>query len=295
VEERLMISAYFIHIIIIILIQLLLSVSFQVALGYTGLLNFGHIAFFAIGAYTSALLTMNGVPFIIALLLAAVFPAIAALILSIPTNRLKGDYLGLATIAFSFVVYALLINWMSLTRGPLGIPGIPKPVIFGYVFSTNISFLLLALAITIISFLIIYRIVTSKFGLLLQAVRDDEVVARSLGKNTFKIKTIGLMISAFFAGIAGSLFAHFITFIDPSSFTFVASIPIVTIVIVGGLASLKGTVIACVVLTIIPEILRFIGLPSSLIGPGRQIIYALILLIIILFFPKGFFGKIKLE
>jgi branched-chain amino acid transport system permease protein len=290
-----MIDAYLVHLIIIILIQLILSLSLQIAIGYTGLLNFGHIAFYAIGAYTSALLTINGVPFIWALLASAIIASIFAFLLSIPTNKLKGDYLGLATIGFAFLVYAVLINWTWLTRGPLGIPGIPKPEIFGIVFSSNYSFLLLTIIITLISYIIIKRIINSKFGLLLQAVRDDEVVAKSLGKNTFKVKTIGLIISAFFAGIAGSLFAHFITFIDPSSFTFMALIPVITIIIVGGLASIKGTIIATVIMTLIPEILRFVGLPSSLVGPGRQIIFALILLIILLYYPKGFFGKIELE
>lgn len=289
-----MISAYIIHLLIIIAIQLILALSLQISIGYTGLLNFGHIAFFAIGAYTSALLTINGVPFIWAFLAAAIISSIFAYLLSIPTNKLKGDYLGLATIGFSYLIYAVLINWTGLTRGPLGIPGIPKPVIFGITFSSNFSFLILTLIITIISWYLMKRIVDSKFGTVLQAVRDDENAAKALGKNTFKIKTIGLMISAFFAGIAGSLFAHFITFIDPSSFTFMAMIPIVSIIIIGGLASIKGTVIATIILTLIPEILRFVGLPSSLVGPGRQIIFALILLIILLYYPKGFYGKIEL-
>ena len=195
---------------------------------------------------------------------------------------------------FSYLIYAVLINWTGLTRGPLGIPGIPKPVIFGITFSSNFSFLILTLIITVISWYIMQRIVNSKFGTVLQAVRDDENAAKALGKNTFKIKTIGLMVSAFFAGIAGSLFAHFITFIDPSSFTFMAMIPIISIIIIGGLASIKGTIIATIILTLIPEILRFVGLPSSLVGPGRQIIFALILLIILLYYPKGFYGKIEL-
>jgi branched-chain amino acid transport system permease protein len=290
-----MIDAYLVHLLIIIGIQIILSLSLQVAIGYTGLLNFGHIAFYAIGAYTSALLTINGVPFIWAFLLAGIIASIFAYLLSIPTNKLKGDYLGLATIGFSFLIYAVLINWTWLTRGPLGIPGIPKPVLFGIVFNTNYLFLILTIIITLLSWFIIKKIINSKFGLLLQAVRDDETVAKSLGKNTFKVKTIGLIVSAFFAGIAGSLFAHFITFIDPSSFTFMALIPVITIIIVGGLASIKGTVIATIILTLIPEILRFVGLPSSLVGPGRQIIFALILLIILLYYPKGFYGKIELE
>ncbi len=290
-----MIDAYLVHLLIIIGIQIILSLSLQVAIGYTGLLNFGHIAFYAIGAYTSALLTINGVPFIWAFLLAGIIASIFAYLLSIPTNKLKGDYLGLATIGFSFLIYAVLINWTWLTRGPLGIPGIPKPVLFGIVFNTNYLFLILTIIITLLSWFIIKKIINSKFGLLLQAVRDDETIAKSLGKNTFKVKTIGLIVSAFFAGIAGSLFAHFITFIDPSSFTFMALIPVITIIIVGGLASIKGTVIATIILTLIPEILRFVGLPSSLVGPGRQIIFALILLIILLYYPKGFYGKIELE
>ena len=129
----------------------------------------------------------------------------------------------------------------------------------------------------------------------MQATRDDELAAKVLGKNTFKIKTISLMISAFFAGLAGSLYASYITFIDPSSFTLMQLIPIFCIVIIGGLASLKGTAIACVILVLLPEPLRFIGFPSSVVGPMRQIIYALLLLLILIYRPKGFYGQVELE
>ncbi|HNW05827.1 MAG TPA: branched-chain amino acid ABC transporter permease [archaeon] len=290
-----MILEYLIYLVIIVAIQIILCLSLQVALGYTGLFNFGHIAFFAIGAYTSALLTVNGVPFLIAFILSAIIPSIFAFLLSIPTNKLKGDYLALSTMAFSFLVYAVLVNWITLTRGPFGIYGIPKPNLFGLVLNTNFQFLIFTLVILVLSYLAIKRIVESKFGKVLEATRDDEPLAQALGKNTFKIKTIALMISAFFAGIAGSLYAHFITFIDPSSFTFVALIPVISILMIGGLASLKGTIIATIILTLIPETLRFVGLPSSIVGPGRQILFALLLLVILIYFPKGFFGKIKLE
>ena len=129
----------------------------------------------------------------------------------------------------------------------------------------------------------------------MQATRDDELTARILGKKTFKIKTISLMVSAFFAGLAGSLYASYITFIDPSSFTLMQLIPIFCIVIIGGMASLKGTVIATIILVLLPEPLRFIGFPSSIIGPMRQIIYALLLLLILIYRPKGFYGKVELE
>ena len=290
-----MIEAYFIHLAILVGIYLILALSLQLALGYAGLINLGHIAFFAIGAYVSALLTLNGTPFIIAILLAGIISAFFGFLLSIPTNKLKGDYLALATLAFTFVVYAVTLNWTSLTRGPLGLPGIPKPSLFGLSFSSNLSFLILTLIIVLAVYFIIKKLVDSPFGKVLEATRDNELATKVLGKNTFKVKSIALGTSAFFAGIAGSLYAHYITYIDPSSFTLMQLIPILAIVIIGGLASLRGTIIATIILILLPEPLRFIGFPSSVVGPMRQITYALILLLILIYRPKGFFGKVKLE
>jgi len=290
-----MIEAYFIHLLILIGIYIILAISLQLAIGFTGLLNLGHIAFFGIGAYTSALLTLNGWPFWIGFLFAGVITMIFGFLLAMATNKLKGDYLALATMGFSFVVYAVLLNWSGLTRGPLGLPGIPKPSLFGITFSSNLSFLILVVIIGLASYFIISRIVRSPFGRVLGSIRDDELASRSLGKNVFKVKLVVLGVSAFFAGIAGSLYAHYITFIDPSSFTILQIIPVLLIVIVGGLASLEGTIIATVVILLIPELLRFVGFPSSIIGPARQIIYALILLLILIFKPKGFYGKVELE
>ena len=290
-----MISPYFIHLTILVGIYLILALSLQLALGYGGLINLGHIAFFAIGAYVSALLTLNGFSFILAFLFAGIVSAFFGFLLSLPTNRLKGDYLALATLSFTFVVYAVALNWTSLTRGPLGLPGIPKPSIFGINFSSNSNFLILTGIIVLLTYIIIRKITKSPFGKVLEAIRDNELATRVLGKNTFKIKSIALGTSAFFAGISGSLYAHYITYIDPSSFTIMQLIPILSIVIIGGLASLKGTIIATIILVLLPEPLRFIGFPSSIIGPMRQIIYALILLIILIYKPKGLFGKVELE
>jgi branched-chain amino acid transport system permease protein len=290
-----MISAYLIHLLILIGIYLILAISLQLSVGFTGLLNLGHIAFYAIGAYTSALLALNGFPFWFCFLSAGILAMIFGFLLSFPTNKLKGDYLALATMGFSFVVYAVLLNWTSLTRGPLGLPGIPKPKILGISFSDNLSFLILVAIISLISYLIIKRITISPFGKVLEAIRDDELATRVLGKNTFKMKSLALMISSFFAGIAGSLYAHYITFIDPSSFTLLQLIPVLSIVIIGGLASLEGTILATIILVLLPEPLRFIGFPSSIVGPARQIFYALLLLLILIYKPKGFFGKIELE
>lgn len=290
-----MIHAYLIHLLILIGIFLILTISLQLAMGFSGLLNLGHVAFYAIGAYVSALLTLNGFPFWVGIILAGVIASIAGFVLALPTNKLKGDYLALATLGFSFVIYAVALNWTGLTRGPLGLPGIPRPNLFGFVFSSNLSFLILVVLIVVASYFIIKKITKSPFGRVLEAIRDDELAAKSLGKNTFKVKSYALAASAFFAGIAGSLYASYITFIDPSSFTILQLIPVLAIVIIGGLASLKGTAIATIILVLLPEPLRFIGFPSSIVGPMRQILYAVILLLILLYRPKGFYGKVELS
>jgi len=290
-----MIEAYLIHILILIAIYAILAIALQLSLGFSGLLNLGHIAFFGIGAYTSALLALNGVPFIVCFFAAGIFAMAFGFLLAIPTHKLKGDYLALATMGFSFVVYAVLLNWTELTRGPLGLPGIPKPNLFGIGFSDNFSFLILVVIIAGVSYFIINRITKSGFGKVLEGIRDDELASRVLGKNSFKMKSISLGVSAFFAGIAGCLYASYITFIDPSSFTIMGLIPVLLIVIVGGLASLSGTVISTFILMSLPEALRFVGFPSSIVGPARQILYALILLLILIYKPKGFYGKVELE
>lgn len=290
-----MIDAYFAHLLIITSIYLILALSLQLSIGFTGLLNLGHIAFFAIGAYTSAILAKVGVPFWFCIIIAGLLPTIFAYILSVATNKLKGDYLALATLGFSFVIYALALNWISLTNGPLGISQIPRPALLGIDFSSNSNFLILALVIAIATYFIIRMITLSPFGKTLEAIRDDEIAAKTLGKNTALAKSVSLITSSLFAGIAGSLFAYYLTYIDPSSFTFSNLIPILVIVIVGGLASLPGTIFATIIIVLLPEPLRFLGLPSSLIGPGRQMLYALFLLLILLYKPKGFYGKVDLE
>lgn len=290
-----MIHPYANHLLILIGIYIILAVSLNLALGFTGLLNLGHVAFFGIGAYTSALLIRAGVPFIIAIIAAGLLAGVFGYFLVLATRRLKGDYLALATLGFSFVVTSVMINWKGLTRGPLGLPGIPKPSFLGLTISSNFSYLIFVLIVTVLTVIFIHALTKSDFGRLLQATRDDEIGLRVLGKDTFKLKYKAMMVSAFFAGIAGSLFAHYITYIDPSSFTLTEIILIFTIVIVGGIASIKGSIAATFIIILIPEALRFLALPSSILGPARQIIYALILLGILLYRPRGLFGRIDLE
>lgn len=280
---------------ILIAIYVILAVSLNLALGYTGLLNLGHVAFFGIGAYTSTLLNMAGVPWIISFLLAGLFASVFGYLLVLATRNMKGDYLALATLGFSFVIASVMRNWVSLTRGPLGIPGIPKPVLFGFAIKSNVSYLIFVSIICVVCVWVMHCIIHSPFGRLLQATRDDEVGLRVLGKNTFQLKAKAMMISAFFAGLAGSLFAHYINYIDPNYFTLNEIILLLTLVIVGGIASIRGSVVATVIILLIPEILRFFALPSAILGPLRQILYAVVLLAILLYRPRGLFGRIDLQ
>ncbi len=285
---------YLIHLGIIITIFAILAVSLNIAIGYAGMLNLGHVAFYGIGAYTSAILVKAGVAFPLALLAAGVMAALCGALLTLITNRLKGDYFALATLGFTFVVYSLMLNWTSLTRGPLGIPGIRRPELFGFLVRTNGQYLVYVLAILGLTTGFLYLLTRSRYGKLLEAVRDDAIGAAALGKNVFRLKVQAMMISAFFAGIAGSLYAHYISFIDPSTFFINDIIILVTIVIVGGLASVKGNVIGALIIILVPELLRFFPLPPQMIGPMRQMLYALILIGILLYRPRGLFGRVDL-
>jgi branched-chain amino acid transport system permease protein len=287
-----MVFAYIANLLAFAGIYGIVGISLNVAFGYTGLANLGHAALFGIGAYVSALLALGlGMPFWAALLVAGLFAALIGWLLAWPTARLRGDYLALATLGFGFIVESVFKNWMDVTRGPLGIPGIPKPELFGFVFSSTESYLLIVAAFLLVTYLVVKRIVDSPFGRVLKAIREDELAAQSLGKHTHRYKALALAFSGFFAGLAGALFAHYITFIDPSSFTIFETILAFSIVIVGGMGSLEGSLIGAALITFLPEPLRFIGFPSAVIGPARQLIYAALLIIIILKRPQGLRGE----
>lgn len=287
-----MIENYLLHLFIIICAYAILSTSLNLALGYTGLLNLGHVAFYAVGAYTSALLALKlGAPFWVALLAAGVLAALFGFLISFPTVKLRGDYLVVGTIGLTIIVESVLKNWTSLTRGPLGLPGIPKPELFGFTFNTLPRYAILALLLAGLTWLVLALIVRSPFGRIIKAVRDDEVAAKTLGRDTRRVKTTALVISAFFAGVAGSLYAHYITFIDPSSFSLIEMVLILSMVLVGGTGSLLGSVLGAVILILLPEPLRFLPLPSSVIGGLRQALYALLLIIIVMRRPQGIIGE----
>ena len=286
---------YFFHVLIVICIYVILGASLNLVMGYAGIINLGHVAFFGIGAYSSALLAKAGVPFVLAFFASGAVAGISGLVLFFATRKLKSDYLGLATLGFGFVVYSFMLNWTSVTNGPLGIAGIEKPSLLGLSFVSNEAYFLLVFTITVIVVLAIYAIVKSPFGRLMQAVRDDGVRVSVLGKNVAAVRCKSMVVSAFFAGIAGSLFAHYLSYIEPNSFILTEVVLILTIVVVGGLASLKGSILAAAIIVSVNESLRLLSLPSEIVGPGRQIIYAIILLGILMFRPRGIFGRVDLK
>ena len=287
---------YFLHILVIAGIYIILTLSLNLIVGYTGLPALGHAAFSCIGAYTSSLLALNiGLSPWIGLLIGACVAAFSGVVIGYPAVRLKGDYLALATFGLGVIVYSIAKNWVSLTRGPMGLPGIPGFSILGFQLSGIWSYLLLVLVFVVLTIFVIKRIVNSPFGRILRSIREDEIASEALGKDTTKHKLLVFIIGAFFAGIAGSLYAHYITFIDPSSFTVMESITILLMVIFGGMGSISGSVVGAVILVVLPELLRFLGMPSSIAAPMRQMIYGLLLVVLMLKKPQGIMGVYRFK
>ena len=277
-------------------IYMILALSLNIPVGYTGLLSIAHAAFYGIGAYVTTLFMIKtGIPFLLALLISIVSAAILSFFVSYPSIRLKGDYFILASLAFQTIVFVILYNWTDLTRGPYGITAIPRPVILGLHFDNLLMFFILSSIITLIIFFVVRSICISRFGLILKAIRDDELAALSLGKNTKRYKIIAFAVSSGIAAIAGALYATYMTYIDPTSFTLDESIFILSVLIIGGAGNLKGPVVGAVFLMLLPEGLRFLGIPDSVAANVRQVIYAMVLILLMFFRPQGLAGEYKFE
>ncbi len=287
---------YLIHIFVICGIYCILTLSLNLVVGYTGLASLGHAAFFCIGAYISALLAVNlGVSPWIGLIAGACGAAVLGAVIGMSSLRLKGDYLALATFGAGVIVYQIAKNWVSLTRGPMGLPGIPSFSVFGFSLDSPWLYLILVIAFTLLTVYVMQRLVGSAYGRVLRSIREDEIASEALGKHTAKYKIQVFVVGAFFAGIAGSLYAHYVTFIDPSSFTVLESITILLMVIFGGMASIKASLVGAIVLVVFPEILRFLGMPSSVAAPMRQMIYGLLLVVLMIKRPQGLLGIYKVR
>jgi len=283
---------YLLHILILICIYIILAVSLNLLVGYTGILSIAHAAFYGIGAYVAALMALRlETPFLLNLVLAVIAAGAFGAIVGIPSLRLRDDYFIIATFAFQIIIFSILNNLVSFTGGPLGLPGIPQPEIFGLIISTHIEFLILVGILAGLVYWTANRIVRSPFGRLLKAIREDEVFTQAAGRNVAYAKVKIFIISASLASIAGVIYATYITYIDPTSFTLMESIFIISIVIIGGASNLKGSILGAAFLVALPELLRFIGLPSSVAANVRQILYGAMLVIMMMWRPQGFLGE----
>ena len=286
---------YLIHLAILVSIYAMLGISLNLVVGYTGLLSITQAAFYGIGAYTTAiLLTTYNLNFFISIILGALITVAISLLIGYVLSKFKGDYYALGSFGFNIIVYSIFLNWQSLTRGPLGIPGINRPEIFGFSFSSNFPFLILVAVSAILIFLIAKFISNSSFGRVLKAIREDEQAIQIFGYKTHQYKLGIFVIGAVMASIAGAFFASYITFIDPSTFTINESIFILSIIILGGLANLRGSVLGALFLILLPEILRFVGFPSEIAAQMRVLVYGALLVILMLYRPQGLLGEYKL-
>ncbi|EEG77336.1 branched-chain amino acid ABC transporter permease [Dethiobacter alkaliphilus] len=272
-----MLSAYYTQILTLVGINIILVASLNIVIGYTGLLSLGHAAFMSIGAYTASILTVYyDVPFFAALLAGALFASVFGIIIGLPTLKLRGDYLAIATLGFGEIVRIIIIN-MEITRGPLGLTGIPRH-----------TSLWLVYLFVILSLLVFYRLKRSRVGRAMIAIREDETAAEAMGINTTYYKVTAFAVAAFFAGTAGGLFAHYFRYINPNNFGFMRSIEILVMVVLGGMGNMVGSVVGATVLTAAPEMLRAVA-------DYRMLIYGAALVAMMLIRPQGLLGEGKLK
>lgn len=289
---------YLLHIGIMLCIYIILVLSTNLTVGMANLLTMCQAAFYGIGAYIGTYFLMQfNLPFVIIALLVMLATGLTSLLISFASVKLKGDYFILGTLGFQMIVYTILYNWISVTRGPYGIPGIPSIKLFG-VWNLNgiYAYFFFALVLAVVVTMIFRRLQHSPYGRMLKAIRTDELSAKALGRNTVRLKLWAFFISAAFVGIAGLLYASYVSYIDPTSFTLDESIFIITALFIGGIGSrVWGPIVGAAVVVILPELLRFVGLPDAVAANLRQVIYGLVLIVLMFVRPQGLLGDAKLK
>lgn len=252
---------------------MILAMGLNLVTGFTGQLSLAHATFMGIGAYTATLVALHlHTPFFISLILGAIIAAVFGFIIGVPTLRLKGDYLAIATLGFGEIVRNILLN-LKITGGPMGLRGIPKV--------TNIYIVLVALIFVIFS---LNRIMNSRVGKSFIAIREDELAAEAMGINTTKYKILAFTIGAFYAGLAGGLYAFLFRYINPNNFGFMKSIEILCMVVLGGMGNSYGAMLGAFIITLLPEVLRSI---SPAISQYRMVFYGVLLVVMMIVRPQG--------
>ncbi len=277
-------NSYILRIAINILLYTILGTSLNMINGYSGQFNIGQAGFYCIGAYTAAILsTRHGFGFWACLPISGLMASAASLLLGIPTARLKGIFLAMTTLGFSEIVRLIVLNAGSFTRGPMGIPGIPVPTVFGYPLSNNFQMYYLILFLASITIFVCMRVLNSRIGRAWVAIREDELAARAMGIPTIRYKIYNLAFGTFWAGVAGCYYAFLSSFISADSFILDEGFAIMSMVLVGGMGSMVGPPVGAFILIIIPEVFRFLA-------QYRLIIYGAAILITMHLRPQGIFG-----
>ncbi|MBO8141164.1 MAG: branched-chain amino acid ABC transporter permease [Firmicutes bacterium] len=273
---RSLINPYYYGILVTIGINIVLALSLNLVTGFTGQLHLGHAAFMAIGAYTAGVLaTRTEAGFWVAVASAAAAATLFGIIVGLPTLRLRGDYLAIATLGFGEIVRIALLN-LDITGGPFGLRGIPR--------ETNLPLVILVVAVT---YLVLASLVHSRIGRALIAIREDEVAAAAMGIETTRMKVTAFTVAAAFAGIAGALFAFWFRYLNPSSFGFAVSIEMLAMVVLGGLGNLLGAVLGAAIMTMLPEALRT---AAPAVAEHRMVLYGALLVVVMILRPNGLLG-----
>lgn len=277
---------YVLHLANMACIYAMLTLSLNVLIGFTGQFSVGHAAFYGIGAYSSALLvTKLGMPIWVGFIAAGVISAMFGLMLGLPTLRLRGFYLGVVTLGFGEIMHQVFVNAIAITNGPKGVTGIPAPSIGPILLNTYGKYYFLSITLLVITIALCYRLLYSRVGRALLAIRENEVAAEATGISSTYYKVMAFSISACIAGVAGALYAHEIMFISPESFVGSESVSVLSMMVVGGVGSIPGSVAGAIALTIVPEYLRQFG-------DLRLVLYGLAILIMIIYSPRGIGGWI---
>jgi branched-chain amino acid transport system permease protein len=286
------VNSYVIHLVDLTCIYVLLTVSLNLLVGYTGLFTVTHGALYGVGAYASSLLALHlGLPLPVALLAAVVSTAFVGALVAVPSLRVSGDYLVIASLAMQVLIVDIFLNLDSVTGGPQGLVGIPAPAFLGWKATTSSDFLPLNLVCTGVGLALAWLLVRAPFGRTLKTIREDEIAAASLGKSTIRSKIVVCVIASGMAGAAGSLAAYYLAFVDPTSFGINVSIYILSMVIVGGASTIRGSILGPIFIVALGESLRFLDLPNAVVGELRQASYGLALIIFVLVRPQGIAGE----
>ena len=289
-----LVAEYWLAQLTFVMIYAVAGLGLMMLAGFTGLFSLGHAAFLGVGAYTQAVLTNMGLPFPLALACAAGLSASVGLVVGLPALRVKGIYLGIATLSFGFIVEEVLARWESVTGGNAGIH-VKKPNIFGWELNTGEEFYFLCLVITVVATLGILNLLRSPTGRAFVAIRDSEISAQSMGIHLAYYKTLSFALSAALAGVAGALYAHQLQFISPDQFNILQSIDLLLMIVIGGLGSVHGVFLGAIFLITMPQAIAIVKdyLPAFIgQAPGLQgLVYGLVLVAFVLFEPMGLYGR----